>query len=139
ELCRVVLGKSARSAGFAYRRIQWPTIDVARNAPRRGGALLDSTASAAGENNHRGAGSVINCERKKKLPFVVDLFFHQHGFDRKLSDFHRQHSRCMLADIIWFLGESHAANPGAPGSPRLDLNDHFAAKFFGDCKSFISG
>ena len=67
--------ESARSDGFADGRIQWPMIHVAGNAPRRGGALFDSAAAAAGENNHRGAGGIIDRERKKKLPLNVDLLF----------------------------------------------------------------
>ncbi len=135
ELRRVRRRKPARSDGFANGRIQWSATNIAGNAARRGGALFNSTAAASGENNHRGAGGVINGERKKELPRDVDLFFNQNGFNWKLSNFHRQHARRVGANIIWRSGESHPANAGTPGGPSLNLDYHFAA-FFAACEFF---
>ena len=53
--------------------------------------------------------------------------FNEDGFDRKLSDFNRQHARGVATDISRFFGERHATDSGAPGRPRLNLNDDFAA------------
>src|SRR5437588_6660774 len=135
---------SARSDGFANGRIQWSAIHIAGDTTSRGGAFFDSAAATDGENNHRGAGGVINGERKKKLPLDVDLLFHQHGFDWKLPNLHRQHAGRVRANIIWLFDAGHPANARASGGPGLDLDDHFAAhlaahKSFGRRHGLISG
>src|SRR5213083_2098764 len=75
---------------------------------RCSGPLFDPCAAASRENDHRGAGGVIDRERKKKLTLDVDLFFHQHRFDRKLPHFHRQHPLSVRAHILWFFCEGHS-------------------------------
>ena len=137
ELLRMRLRKSARRNGFIDGRIQRTSIYIARNAPRRGGALFDSGAAASGENDHRCAGRVIDGERKKKLPLDVDFLFDQHRFDWKLPHLHRQHARRVGAYVIWLFCERDPADTGAPGSPGLDFDDDFAAEFFRRCNSFI--
>src|SRR5438874_2085220 len=108
------------------------------------GALFDSTTAAGGENDDRGASSVIDRKRKKKLPFDVDLLFHQHGFDWELSNFHRQHPRRVSANIIRLVGEGHPPNASAPRSPSLNLDNDFAVllapgEFLGSRDGFING
>ena len=93
-------------------------------------AFFNSAAAAGRENNHRCPRGVIDREGKKKFPLDVDLLFHEHGFDRKLSNLHRQHSRRMTANIGWSFGEDYAANAGAPGCPRLNLDDHVPTELF---------
>src|SRR5439155_6342779 len=107
--------------------IDWSAIHVAGNAPRRGGALFDSAAAAHRENDHRCAGGIIDSERKKKLSLDVDLLFDQHGLDWELSDFHRQHARRVVTNILRFFRESDAADPGASSGPRLNFYHDLAA------------
>src|SRR5437773_285702 len=95
------------------------------NAPGASDALFDSGAAVGRENNHRSARRVINHEGEKKLPVDVDLLFNQHGFDWKLSDFHRQHARGVATNIGRFFGEGHATNTGAPSGPGLNLDNDF--------------
>src|SRR6266550_5608123 len=115
---------------------------IARDAPRRGGALFDSSAAAGSENNRRGAGSVVNCEREKKFAVNRDLFFNQHRFNGKLSDFHFQHARGMATSNIRLFRESDAADAGSPSGPGLNFNHDFAAflvqEFLGHRYRFIS-
>ena len=119
--------KSARSGGFAHGRIQRSAFHIAHDAPSRGGPLFDSTAAAGRENNYRSASGVVNGERKKKLSLDRNVFLHQHGFDRELTDFHREHPRRVTAHIIRSLGKHHATHAGPPGCPGLNLDDDFAA------------
>jgi hypothetical protein len=69
--------------------------------------------------------------RRKNSRSMSIFLFHQHGFDRQLYNFHRQHARRVATNIIRPLGKHHAADAGAPGSPGLNLDDHFAGQFPG--------
>src|SRR5205085_12068107 len=125
ELCRVRRRKSTGSDRFANVRDQWSAIHIADDTPGRGGALFDSGAAAAGENNHGGAGGVVNGEGNKKLPLNREFFFDQHSFHGKLSHFHRQHARRVSANIIGAFGESDPADAGASGGPSLNFDHQF--------------
>jgi hypothetical protein len=46
-----------------------------------------------------------------------------------LSDFHRQHPRCVRANFVWFFCERDTTDAGAPGRPGLNLDDDFAPYF----------
>jgi len=87
------------------------------------------TSSTGRENDHWRAGGVIDGKRQKKLPVDVDLFLNEHGFDRKLTDFHRQHPCCVRANLIWFFCKRDTTDAGAPGHPGLNFDDDFAPYF----------
>ena len=68
----------------------------------------------------------------------MDLLFHQHRFDWKLSHFHRQHALSMRVRIICSFRERDSADACAPDSPRLNLHDNFTAEFLCRRDSFVS-
>ena len=131
------LRKAAPANGFVNSRIERSAVHIARNAPRRRSALFNSRPAASGENDYRSPSGVINGEREKKFAVDIDLLFNQYRFDWKVSHFHRQHPLSMRTHVIWLFGESDSADTSAPGGPRLDFNDYFAAKFLGRCYGFI--
>src|SRR5260370_1746628 len=102
----------------------WAPIHTAGNLTVRCSALLDSAPAAAGENNHRGAGGVIDCERKKKFTFDVDLLFDQHSFNRKLSNFHRQHPCGVATNTPPFSSDHPPSHPPPPPAPSPNLQNH---------------
>ena len=104
---------------------------------RRCGALFNPGSAASRKNDYRRARGVIDREGKKKFAFDVDLFFHQHRFDWKLADLHREHSFRVIAHFIRLLRKRDAANPGASSRPGLDLNHDFAAELLGRSRCII--
>ena len=122
---------------FFHFRIERTVVRVAGDAPGRRRTLFDSSAAAGREDDDGRAGRVIDREGKKKLAIDRNLFFHEHGLDRKLADRHRQHSLGMGARFFRFLRKGDAADPGATRRPGLDLDYDLAAKLLCGGDGFI--